>query len=94
MELQEKSAFAQKNLIYDTIPLIIIDKMERKHFKDNRETPKYYYVSSPFWMKFRLLLFWTLWFVLIMAMMLCILTYFCFIPRMCYSSNIHRNTNG
>ncbi|XP_072763317.1 uncharacterized protein [Anoplolepis gracilipes] len=87
MELQEKSAFAQKNLVYDTIPLIIIDKMEKKHFKDDREILKYYYISSPFCMKFRLLLFWTLWFLLILAIMLCILTYFCFTPRMCHSSN-------
>lgn len=33
MELQEKSAFAQENPMYDAIPLIIIDKMEKKYSK-------------------------------------------------------------
>lgn len=33
MELQEKYTFAQEKLIYDTIPLIIFDKVERKNSK-------------------------------------------------------------
>lgn len=50
-----------------------------------------YYISSPFWMKCRLLLFWILWAALIMAIIISILTYFCFIPRTCHNSNIQRS---
>jgi len=49
-----------------------------------------YYVPGTFWMKFRLLLFWMLWTMLIIAMMICLLTYFCFIPfvvsQVCYTN--------
>lgn len=31
MEFQEKFAFAHGNAVYDTIPLIIVGKMERKY---------------------------------------------------------------
>jgi len=31
MEFQEKFVFAHENAVYDTIPLIIIGKMERKY---------------------------------------------------------------
>jgi len=33
MEFQEKSTFAQENPVYNTIPLIIIDKTGRKYSK-------------------------------------------------------------
>lgn len=38
MEFQEKFAIVQENPIYDTIPLIIIDKMGRKYSKGLRFT--------------------------------------------------------
>lgn len=57
---------------------------------DKTENLKYY-VYSPFWMKFRLLLFWILWAALIMALIITFLTYFCFTPRMCHNSNTHKN---
>jgi len=33
MEFSEKYIFAQKKPMYDTIPLIIFDKVEKKHLK-------------------------------------------------------------
>ncbi|RLU20271.1 hypothetical protein DMN91_006878 [Ooceraea biroi] len=89
MEPSEKYVFAQKKPMYDTIPLIIFEKVEKKYPKVDVEDLKYY-VPSTFWMKFRILLFWILWAMLIIAMMICILTYFCFtpfvIPQVCYAN--------
>ncbi|KAL0112559.1 hypothetical protein PUN28_012108 [Cardiocondyla obscurior] len=90
MEFQEKFAFTRESPTYDAIPLIIIDKMKKKYPTGEAENLKYY-VPSPFWMKFRLLLFWTLWAALIFAIIICFLTYFCFIPRMCRNLNTFRN---
>lgn len=51
-----------------------------------------YYVSSPFWMKFRLLLFWILWATLIMAIIIIIFAHFWFTSGR-YSLSTRENIN-
>ncbi|XP_067216426.1 uncharacterized protein [Linepithema humile] len=93
MKLQEKIAFARQNPVYEAIPLVVLHKAEKKKCNERFMVPRddlTYHVSSPSWMKCRLLLFWILWAALIMAMIISVLTFFCLIPRTCHNSNTHR----